>query len=473
MNVTKDSVTSTEVTLTISMDSEDEEPFLNRSYKRVASRVRIPGFRPGKAPRSIVENQLGRETLVHEALEFMIPESLDKVLKDEEIQAFMEPQLEVIDMAPVSFKAVVPLEPVVDLGEFLSIRLERDEVEVTDEQVEQVLEDLRFESAPWEPVERPVAFGDQVTMNVKGIIGGEQAIDDAGIDFIPQQDNNLPLPGFSIYLEGMTEGQSKEFTLAVPDDYLQEEYAGKECRFSVDIISIKEKVLPELDDEFAKGVRDGFETLDALSDHVRQRLREEAEAAATRRLEQTSLEEVKKLAIIQVSELVYQRELDLMYEERERSLRNQRMDMDLYLSYVGQTEVELREQMKPQAEDRFNTMLLLRKLAEVEQIDISDDDVDAEISDIISSSGGDSEAPIKQALSTDNAKESIRNSLMNRKIMARLVEIVQGEASASPAAEESTAELGDAADPGQETAPVEKAPVGSIEETTPAEEATE
>ena len=166
MNVTKDSVTNTEVTLTISMDSDDEEPFLNRSFRRVASRVRIPGFRPGKAPRSVVESHLGRDALVHEALEFMIPESLDKILKDEDIQAFMEPRLEVLDMAPVSFKAVVALEPIVDLGEFQSIRLEREQVEVTDEQVDHVLEDLRFEAAPWEPGERPLAFGDLVSMNV-------------------------------------------------------------------------------------------------------------------------------------------------------------------------------------------------------------------------------------------------------------------------------------------------------------------
>ncbi len=467
MNVTKDSVTPTEVTLTISMDAEDEEPFLNRSYRRVASRVRIPGFRPGKAPRSVIENHLGREALVHEALEFMIPESLDKVLKDEDIQAFMEPKLEVIDMAPVSFKAVVPLEPIVDLGEFRSIHLERQEVEVTDEQVEHVLQDLRFESAPWEPVERPVAFGDLVTMNVIGMIGGEKSIDDQGMDFIPQLDNELPLPGFSVYLEGMTEGQTKEFTLTVPDDYAHTEYAGKECHFNVEALSVKEKNLPDLDDEFAKGVREGFESLSALSDHIRQRLNEEAEAAETRRLEQSSLEEVKKLAKIDASELVYQRELDLMYEERQRSLRNQRMDMELYLSYLGQTEEELREQMKPQAEDRLNTFLLLRKIADVENIEVSSEDVEAEISNLISSTGGESEASMKQALSTENAKESIRTSLMNRKIMARLVEIVQGDASASPAAEESSAPDGptDSPESDQEAEPVE--------ESKPADEATE
>jgi len=461
LNVTKDSVTTTEVTLTISMDADDEEPFLNRSYKKVASRVRIPGFRPGKAPRSVVESHMGREALVHEALEFMIPESLDQVLKDEDIQAFMEPQLEVLDMAPVSFKAVVALEPVVDLGDFQSIHLDREAVEITDEQVDHVLEDLRFEAAPWEPVERALAFGDLATMNVNGTIEGEQVIDDSGIDFIPAMDNTLPFPGFSVYLEGMTEGQSKEFTLSVPDDYLQENYAGKECRFNVEVLAIKEKNLPELDDEFAKGVREGFESMEALTDHVRQRLNDEGEAAETRRLEQSSLEELKKLAKIEASELVYQRELDLMYEERQRSLSNQRMDMELYLSYVGQTEEELREQMKPQAEERLNTMLVLRKLAEVENIEVSDEDVEDEIENLISTTGGESETAMKQALSTANAKDSIRSSLMNRRIMARLVEIVQGEGAASPSA----------GDPSDSTGSEETEESGPEEESSPADEA--
>ncbi len=454
MNVTKDSVTTTEVTLTISMDSDDEEPFLNRSYRRVASRVRIPGFRPGKAPRAVVENHMGREALVHEALEFMIPESLDQVLKDEDIQAFMEPQLEVIDMAPVSFKAVVPLEPVVELGEFQAIRLERETVEVTGDQVDHVLEDLLFESAPWEPVERPLAFGDLVTMNVKGSIEGEEVIDDNGIDYIPAMDNNMPFPGFSVYLEGMAEEQNKEFTLSVPDDYPQENYAGKECRFNVEVLAIKEKNLPELDDEFAKGVRDGYESLEALTDFVRQRLIDEAEVNETRRLEASSLEELKKLAKIEASKLVYQRELDLMYEERERSLRNQQIDMELYLSYSGQTEDELREQMKPQAEERLNTMLVLRKLADLENIEISDEDVEGEITNLISSTGGESETAMRQALNTENAKESVRSSLMNRKIMARLVEITQGGESAATAIAEPE-ETNQETEPEEESSPAE------------------
>ena len=467
MNVTKDSVTTTEITLTIAMDTDDEEPFLNRSYRRVASRIRIPGFRPGKAPRSVIENHVGREALVHEALEFMIPESLDQVLKDEDIQAFMEPRLEVLGMEPVSYKAVVPLEPVVDLGEFQSIRLEREPVEVTDEQVSEVMESLRFEAAPWEPVERALVYGDLVSMNVKGIIEEEEVIDDQGIDFIPQEDNNLPFPGFSTQLEGLLEGDSKLFTLSVPDDYPQENYAGKECQFNVEVLSVKEKNLPELDDEFAKGVRDGFESLEALTVHVRQRISDESEATETRRLETSSLEELKKLAKIEASELVYEREVDLMYDERARSLQNQKMSMELYLSYVGQTEEELREQMKPQAEERLNTMLMLRKLADIEEIEVGDEDVEEEITNLIASTGGNSDASMMQALNTENARDSIRSSLMNRKIMARLVEISQGEESASPVAIEAT-------DTSPESGPEEESPEeASNGESSPAEEAKE
>ena len=427
MQVTRESDSSTEVTLNVSMDAEDEEPFLNRSYRRLASRVRIPGFRPGKAPRSIVESHLGRETLLQEALEFMIPESLDQILREHEIRAFAEPQLEVLDLEPVSFKAVVPLEPEVDLGEFRSIRLTPAPVEIGEEDINRVLESLQFESAPWEPAERPVAFGDMVTINVKGTIAGEDAIDDEGVDYVPQLDNNLPLPGFSVYLEGMSEGQEKQFTLAVPEEYPQESYAGKDCRFQVEVVAIKEKRLAELDDEFAKGVLDGFESMEALSEHVRERLTEEGKANAQRDLERSIMEEVKKQATINASELIYQREMDSIREDHERSLRNQRLDMDTYLRFVGQTEEEWQEHLRPQAEDRLATVLVMRKLAEQEELEVEDDEIDAEIDRLMENSAEETAESFRRVLGSEDSRESIRSSLMNRKILARLVEIASSE----------------------------------------------
>ncbi len=459
MNVTTESAGPTEVTLSIAMEPEDEEPFIKRSYQRVVKQVRIPGFRPGKAPRSIVENHVGRATLVQEALDFMVPETLDQVLRKENLEAFSEPQLEILETEPVSFKAVVPLEPLVELGEYRALRLERQPVEVTDTQVDEVIEQLRQEAAPWEPADRAVKFGDLVNLDITGTIAGEQAIDDQGIDFIPQQENPLPVPGFSVYLEGMSEGQEKEFTLNIPEDHHQANYAGKECRLHVRVLSIKEKKLPELDDEFAKGVREGYESVEALNTFVRGQLTTTAEGASLRQLERDSLEELLKIATIQASDLIYQRELDGMYEERERAMRDQRIDMDTYLSYIGKTEEEWREQLKPQAEQRLNTYLVLRKLAREEGIDVSSEEIQGEIESMLSQSDGSEEAT-RQALTSDRAKDSIRSMVFNRKVIHRLVEIVQGQG----------AEPGDAETPQQSEEPTDartEDPEGNEEGTNP------
>ena len=437
MNITKESASPTEVTLNVELDPEDEEPFISRSYRRVVARVNIPGFRPGKAPRSIVENHLGRSALVHEALDFMVPETLDQILKQENLQAFMEPELEILNVEPVSFKAVVPLEPVVELGDLNSISVQRQPVDITDDQVNEVIEQLRYESAPWEPVDRPVQFGDLLSLNVTGTIGGEQAIDNQGTDFIPQIDNPLPVPGFSVYLEGMEEGQGKEFTLTIPEDHQQSQYAGMTCQIQVEVLSVKAKTLPELDDEFAKGIRDGYENLEALGSYVRQQLTEAAENASARRLEQEGLEELLKISTIQASELIYQRELDRLYEEREREVRGQRLDMDTYLSYIGTTEEEWREQLQPQAERRLNHYLVLRKLAQNQGIDIDPEEVQAEIDSMLEESG-DSEESMRRVLGSDNARESIRSSLLSRKVLGRMVEIIEG-AVEDPAPPEQTA----------------------------------
>lgn len=454
MNVTRELDSPTEVTLKISMDAEDEEPFLNRSYRRVVGRFSIPGFRRGKAPRSIVEQHLGRSALVQEALDFMIPESLDQVLREHEIRAFAEPQVQVVEMEPVSFTAIVPLEPAVDLGDFRSIRLQAPPVEIGPEDIDRVLQDLRYESAPWEPANRPVAFGDLVTLNVHAVIGGDSVINDEGVDFIPEQDNTLPLPGFSIYIEGMREGQEKEFALTVPEDYQHEAYAGLEARFQVTALSIKEKKLPELDDEFAKGVRDGFESLEALSDHVRQRLTEDGENAAQRELERSSLAEVRNRATIAASDLVYQREVDSLREEQERALQNQRIDLATFLAYTGQTEADFLARLRPQAEERLATALIIRKLAEEEGLAVEQADVDAEVARLISLAAAETAGEMRRALQADAAQDSIRSTLLHRRVMARLVEIVTdgGDAESVEAAAADEA-VGAAADTASDATP--------------------
>ena len=193
--------------------------------------------------------------------------------------------------------------------------------------------------------------------------------------------------------------------------------------------------MPELDDEFAKGIRDGYESLEALGDHVRQQLTEAANTSSDRRLEQDSLEELLTITKIQASELIYQRELDMLYQERERSVRGQRLDMETYLSYIGTTEDEWREQLKPQAERRLDSYLVLRKLAQDQGIDISPEEIQAEIDDMLGQSG-EAQESMRQVLGSDNARESIRSSLLNRKVLRRLVEIIEGGGEETPSLEE-------------------------------------
>ena len=442
MKVTKESVTSTELTVNIVMEAEDEDPFLQRSYRRTVGRLNIPGFRKGKAPRAIVESYVGREALVQEALEFMIPETLDKVLKDEDIQAFIEPQIEVTEVEPVSFKALVPLEPQVDLGGFRDIRLEKEDYDIDEDKIMEVLEQLRTESAPWEPAERAVAFGDLLNLNVSGVIEDEQVVDDKEVDYIPQTENVLPFPGFADYLLGMAEEETKQFVLTIPEDYPRPQYSGKDCSFNVEVISVKQKTLPDLDNEFAKGVGDGYDDLEALRAHVKDRLEQESESEATRKLEQESLDELVKVSTVQASDLLYQREVEMMQQERERSLQNQRIPMEAYLNYIGQTAVEFQEQMRPSAEDRLTRYLVMRKLAEEENLTVESEEVQAEI-DTMVSTAGESEDAMRRALSSQSALDNLHSSLINRKVMERLLEIVQGEDTASGSEPVATVDSGD------------------------------
>ena len=427
MKVTKESSTPVEIILNVEMDTADEDPYIDRSYRRTVGRLNIPGFRKGKAPRSIVESYVGRIALVQDALDFMIPETLNQALQDEEIQAFVEPRVEVTELEPVCFTATVPLEPTVDLGDFYSVRLDKEPVEISEEEVDQVLERIRREMAPWEPVARPVEFGDLLNLNVEGEMDGEVLVNDQEVDYIPESTNVLPFPGFAEHLEGTEEGEHKEFIVTVPEDYPRTEYAGKDVAFKVDVLSIKEKALAELDDEFAKGVGEGFDDMTALRAHILERITGEAESQAEQAFQQQSLDSLLESATITASDLLLEREIQNMQEERERMLRNQRLDLDTYLSYVGKTEEEFQEELRPVAEDRLNRMLVVRKLAQEEELEVTPEEIQAEIESILSGATEENIGAMRRALNSEGTRDSIRSSLLNQKVMTRLVEIVQGQ----------------------------------------------
>ena len=426
LKVTKEEAASREVVLNIELDSEDVEPYLDRSYRRMVNRVQIPGFRKGKAPRTLVENYLGKEAMIRDSLDYIAQQSIEKAIETEELDVFGEPDVEVVEVNPPSFKATLCLEPIVDLGDFRSLRIKPDPVEVTDEQVSQVIEQMRYESAPWEPVERAVQFGDLITLDVDGFIDGQQVADDREVEFIPQQDNPMPFTGFSVHLEGVSKGQEKEFTLPIPEDYPDESMQGKECRFKVTIHEIKEKALPEIDDEFAKGVGEGHESVEALKQSVLDNLTAQAERVSQRSFQEMTLQKVIDGAKIEMSSITTNREIDHMLENRAEALRSQRISMDDYLRSASKTEEELREELRPSAEEQVTRFLVLRQLAKEEDLAVEDTDIDSEVDSI---SGGQSESAesLRQALASESARASVASVILSRKVLERLSEIVQSD----------------------------------------------
>ncbi|MDE2824365.1 MAG: trigger factor, partial [Chloroflexota bacterium] len=274
MKVTQGEVEERQVTLRIELDDDDLEPYVERGYRQAVGKMRIPGFRPGKAPRQVVEGMMGRESLISESLDFMVADVITKAVEDQEIESVGFPQLDNVEFDPVVVEAAVALNPVLDLGDYKSIRVEEDPVEVSDEDVEQELEELRTQQSSWEPVDRAVAHDDLVTMNVVGTIDDVKIIDETDSQFMVDPTSTLPLPGFAAELEGLEVDMPAGFTLDVPEDFADNEIAGKKAEFTVTITDVKQRLLPELDDEFAQSVRDECETLDDLKEQLRENIQD-------------------------------------------------------------------------------------------------------------------------------------------------------------------------------------------------------
>lgn len=431
MKVTRDNATPIELTLTVELEPEDENPFLERSYRRTVSRINIPGFRRGKAPRRVVESMIGRTALLQEALDFMVPETLDKVLTDEEVSAFGEPSIEVTELEPVSFTATIPLEPTIDLGDYRSLRVESEPVEIGDEQVDDIITRLQEEQAVWEPVERPAQYGDRLNLDVNGEIDGETVVDDQDVEYIPNEDNVLPFPGFAPNLVGLSEEEESEFTVTIPEDYPREQYAGKDVQFKVSVLSVKEKNLPELDNEFAQSLGQDFDDVDSLRNNVRESLTNQAEAAARNELEQKSLDALCEAAIVNASPILYERELEAMQADRERMLRQQGLDLATYLRFMGKSADEFLEELRPSAERRLVGGLVLRKLAEVEEIEVTDEDIQSETDRLMEMSTTEEAEQesldnLREFLGSQSTRDNIRSSLHSRRVLERLTDITQG-----------------------------------------------
>ena len=236
------------------------------AFKYLAGRVEIPGFRKGKAPRELVERHVGREAVVDETLERLFPPLYEKALTTHDLHPITTPHVHLEQREPPVFLAIVPLQPEVSLGDYRSVRVTQEEVSVTDEHVLSALDRLRESQAVLTPVERPLHFGDFALLDVKADVGETPFLDHKGVTYEVVANSHMPLPGFAEAIVGLSAGETRDFSLTVPEDFRVSELAGQECACSVAVQQVRVKDLPELSDSMAKTF--GFETLEALRERV-------------------------------------------------------------------------------------------------------------------------------------------------------------------------------------------------------------
>ena len=444
MKVTKEKEENCQVWLNIEMEPAEMQTELDLAYHRLAQRTDVPGFRKGKAPRAVLERHIGRDRLLEDALNNLLPQAYEKALKEQELEPIASPTIEITQTEPVIFKATVSLKPVVELGDYKSIKLKPEPPDSITEELNTTLEQLCRQHGSWEPAERPAAFDDLVTIDVDSQVEGKPFIQQEGVQYQLLKNQAAPAPGFAEKLVGMRGGEEKEFKLPLPADYAQKELAVKEASFKIKMNEVKQLKLPELNDDFAAAVNPEFKTFDGLKERLSANLKLMAEDRARMEFEEKVVDAAVDLSQVDFPPILVETEIDRTLEQQVRQLQANNMPMEEYLSRIGKKEEELREELRPAATKRVIRSLVLGQINEAEKIEVTKSDIDAELDRMIQGAGEKKDEAKKQ-LDTPQVRSSLEQILATRKTVQRLVEIAEKpgraakKAAAAPKAKKTTA----------------------------------
>jgi len=425
VKVTNEKTENCQAFLTVEMEPDEVEESLERSYHRLVSKTAVPGFRKGKAPRDVLERYIGKERLLEDTLDSLLPEAYEKAIKEQKIEAFAQPHIEIAQTDPVIFKMAVPLTPTIKLGDYHHIQVAPESVELTEDDVSAAIEQLRHQHATWEPAERPVDFNDLVVLDIESNIEDEPFINQKGAQYQVIRELPFPAPGFAEQLVGMRRDEEKEFKLQFPSDYSRKELAEKEPSFKVRVTEIKQERLPELNDEFAKEISPDFNSLDLLREKVSTNLRFRAEEKARIDFEERVIEAVADTTKLEFPPILVEMETDQLINQQLRRWQMGGKGLEEYLSSINKTEEELRQELNPLATKRVNQSLTLGRIAEEEKFEVSDSEINAEIENM-TKSATENKDELNKFLNTPQARKSIEQVLITRKTIQRLVEIAKG-----------------------------------------------
>ena len=426
MNVSQESTENGEVVLRLDVEPERVGKHMNAAVRRVSQRVNIPGFRKGKAPRAILQNYVGKEYLLEEAMESLVPEVVSDAVKETEIIPFAPPRVNVEQTEPsVTIVATVPLQPSVELGDYKSIRYEDEPDVVEDEAVDALLMQLRRSQAYSRPVERPAQENDIVTVDLK-----VSADDQVVWDF---EDRQLQLSldletygevfvGLHSGMIGLSEGEEKEYSFDVSEDNESPQFAGKTVNVAVTTKDIREEVLPELDDALATsaGVPE-VETLEQLTQHIRDQLEQQTERTFLSRTQSRLLDDLVEASEFKVSQIVLDHESQHVLERYVRQRQSLAAQGGQRFAPEDMTEEDL-EEARAYSERELKNALVIESLVEAENLDIPDEDVTAEIERANESVTSDD-----QKLEDNEAtRESVMRYLKRQRTIEKVISMVRG-----------------------------------------------
>ncbi|MGG1677612.1 trigger factor [Neobacillus sp. NRS-1170] len=369
--------------LTVEVSAEQVSKGLDEAFQKVVKQVNVPGFRKGKMPRGMFEKRFGVESLYQDALDILLPEAYGNAIDEAGIEPIDRPDIDIEQMEKgkdLIFKATVQVKPEVTLGEYKGLEVEALDTNVTDEDVQKELETLQNRHAELVVKEDTAAEnGDTVVIDFEGFVDGEAFEGGKAENHSLELGSGSFIPGFEEQLVGVKAGESKDVEVSFPEEYHAAELAGKPATFKVTVHEIKGKELPVLDDEFAKDVDDEVETLDALKEKIKTRLEDSKKHEAEHHLRDTVVEKAAENAQVEIPEVMVSNEVNRMLQEFEQRLQMQGMNLELYFQFSGQDEAALREQMKEEAQTRVKVNLTLEAIAKAENLEATDEDVNAEL----------------------------------------------------------------------------------------------
>ena len=391
MKVTAENGENQQVTLTIEVEAAEVSKAVERAVKRLANRVNIPGFRKGKAPRKIVESNVGMDALLQEAFDLIAPKAFSDALDEQKIDPVTRPDIDVVtleDGKDLVFKATVTPRPEVKLGEYKNLKVEKAAAEVSDEDVEKQLKN--FQDRQGKMVEAPegavVENGDFTTLDFEGFVAGEAFEGGKGQDYPLQIGSGSFIPGFEEQLVGAKVGEEKEVNVKFPDEYHSAELAGKDAMFKCTVRSIKHKELPEIDDELAKKVST-FQTMEELKADIRKNLLETAEKKAENDHKSAVIEQATENITVEIPAVMIDNRVTTMIQEMAMRLEQQGMKLEQYLQYAGTDIAKIREDYRETAEKNVKTDLMLEEVAKAEDIKVEAKDLDAEVAGMAAAYG--------------------------------------------------------------------------------------